>query len=544
MNNNRAYQEFRKMISSPRSSQRETLLNITGKNQDTLYGKKHGFSHISNDEQFKKKIPLNHYSDLKPYIERIIEGGENVLYREPTKAFFETSGTTSLPKYIPITSSFIHDKTKAMNIYWKLIYDKFPELKYQKIVANFSSGASFNTAKNGVLVGSETDYWNLLTQRIKKKSRWPIFYDLLQIKDYRTRYYCIALLLLQDEVGAFMSPNPSTLFILLKTIETNILDLIQDISRGEINHNIIPKGNYGTKIAEKIKPSPARAQELEKILESSGDKIAFTRIWPTLKLYICWQSAMLKPYTERVSSYLGDTDCWDHLYQASEALIAIPDKPNERGGILNIIGNYFEFIHYDECDSKDPATCNITEVEPGRPYEIVVTNSTGLYRYRIGDVVKILDFKYGTPRLEFIGRTGKICSMTGEKITEEQVVEAFEATRDTLNAPSMDYCIFPVDDELPHYGLILFPDDASSGVNLPGFVAEYEKHLCWLNIEYRSKRASKRLGAMEIFLVRERGLESCQNQEGQVTDQTKPARLSKCFNQHENFKIFQRAIVE
>ena len=545
MPNSLLLQEFRHNLSSPSLSQQQTLLKITKNNKDTVYGKKHEFLKISREEHFRKGVPLNQYDGLKPYIDRLMNGERNILCHDSIKAFFETSGTTSQPKYIPVTSSFINDKAKAMNIYWKLIYDKFPDLQYKKIVMNFSSGTSFKTTENGIIIGQESDYWNLITRNIKKTSRWPIYYDLLKIDDYEVRYYCIALLLLQDEVGAFMSPNPSTLLVLFKTIEANFPELINDISNGKLSCRVIVKGEYRKKINDKLKASPTRASELSKILTASSGKIPFSKIWPTLRLYSCWQSTMLTPYVDQVSSYLSGIDCWDHLYQASEALIAIPDHPNQRGGILNIIGNYFEFIPESKTDQKNPPTCTLSEVEKGKSYEIVITNQSGLYRYRIGDIIKVVGFKEKTPRIEFEGRTGRVCSMTGEKITEKQISEVFEASKSFLRIAILDYFVFPINDALPHYGLMVFTSSIPPPVILHDFVVAFEKNLCCHNIEYRAKRASLRLGSVKVFLSNSEMPGNCfpRGCDGIISDQTKPTRLSKIFNQHEKFKIHQCAQV-
>jgi hypothetical protein len=542
MSNNHVFQEFQAILHSPEVSQRKTLMDILRKNSDTVYGKEFGFAGITNEKQFRQQVPLNRYIDLKPYIDRAFRGEKGVLTKEYVKAFFETSGTSSDPKYIPVTSSFIQDKTKAMNLYWKFVYDKFPDLKDKKIVANFSSGTSFRYTENGVLIGSETDYWNLITQNVKKKSKWPIFYDLLKIADYRVRYYCIAMLLLQDDIAAFMSPNPSTLYILLQMVEDNFASLIRDISNGTIDSEFRPKSDIYNSFLKRVQPNPVRAEELEDIASSSGGRVPFHRIWPGLQLKIYWQSTMLKPYTDKVSSRLKNVANWDHLYQASEAIVSIPDRPNRRGGIANLIGNFFEFITpCDGSDQRSPEFCDLMHLKQGQSYEIVITNSTGLYRYRIGDVIRVLDFVQGVPRFEFVGRTGKVCSMTGEKITENQVVEAFEATRNRLCVPPIDYCIFPIDDKLPHYGLILFTDNPARLPDLPVIAEKYEEYICQMNGEYMSKRKSERLGAMEFFVTAQKHAEFFSKNRGEVTDQTKPIRLSKEFNLNRRLDIIGRS---
>jgi hypothetical protein len=520
------------------ASQRATLHGILVANRDTLYGREHCFHAIVDEEGFQTRVPLNPYQNLEPYITKIKEGAENVLFKEPIKAFFETSGTASTPKLIPVTSSSIRDKIKAMNFYWSLVYQQFPELSKKKIISNFSSGASFSYTERGIPICSETDYWNLITRNIKEPDRWPIIYEVLKIKEFETRYYLIALLLLQDEVAAFMSPNPSTILVLLQIIERQFPDFIKDLYLGEVNPNVIPKGSLGSEIAGLLRPSVTRARHLDACL-TSGGRISFNKVWPTLTLYICWQSAMLKPYTDRLSSYLPNIDCWDHLYQASEAIIAIPNRPNERGGLLNMMGNFYEFIpygDYEQCVS--PLT--IQKLVEGQRYEIIVTNFSGLYRYRIGDTIRVIEFEGGIPRVEFTGRTGKVCSMTGEKLTEEQVVQAFESCKDALSHAPENYLVFPVDADLPHYGLI-FGSDAPLGLEeLHCFAREYEKQLRELNVEYRAKRESNRLSGIQVFVVEENSPNWLQQAHGPATDQEKPVRLTNSFNEHENHRIIGR----
>ena len=133
---------------------------------------------------------------------------------------------------------------------------------------------------------------------------------------------------------------------------------------------------------------------------------------------------MVRPYIELLAPFLCDIPQRDYLCMASEGIMAIPFRDETSGGVLPVHTHFYEFIPEGLAEQDDPPTLLPHELEVSRPYTVVLTTSAGLYRYNIGDVVRVSELNGSAPVLEFLHRAGHTCSLTGEKLTESQVASA------------------------------------------------------------------------------------------------------------------------
>ncbi|MCX5667953.1 MAG: GH3 auxin-responsive promoter family protein, partial [Candidatus Omnitrophica bacterium] len=179
--------EFDRCTIDPAKQQKKLLFKIIRKNRNTLYGKEYGFSSIRTVEDFQKRVPVNNYESLRPYIKKMMRGDRGVLTKEKTVFFGITSGTTSKPKFIPVTKFSRLQKSKVMSVWlYHLLTDHPETLKGKALV--IMSPAVEGYAPSGVPYGSESgDAYKNMPPLVKRHYALP--YEVFCIKDYEARYY-------------------------------------------------------------------------------------------------------------------------------------------------------------------------------------------------------------------------------------------------------------------------------------------------------------------------------------------------------------------
>jgi len=477
------------------------LSQLLERNAESALGRRYRFAEIRDPREYRHRVPLVEYGDLRPLVERAAGGERRVLTNERNLAFFKTSGSASKPKWIPVTPSLVREKTRAFGIFYHLLYRDHPRLDGGRWIANFADHAEREKTPGGRPVLSETSFWNERMQGFQARDRWPIPPVLREVADPELRFFAAARFALQSSLQAILSLNPSTLLIFARTLETWHEELVRGLAEGVLGW----PGEVAPELAALFTPHlearPERARELENLTPWHRP---WHRAWPELELVVSWRSEPVAPYLRLLEPALEGIARRDYITQASEAIVAIPVRDGESGGLLAHTCHFFEFIPEvdgGEGDSR-PGTLLAHELEEGRVYEVVVTTGGGLYRYRLGDLLRVGGFENGVPRLEFLGRRGATSSLTGEKLTERQVLAAAEAAARRGPAPERFVC-FPRSRPLPHYGVLASPLPGDrDGAQMARWLAAFEDELARRNGEYADKRRSGRLGA-PVALVAE-----------------------------------------
>jgi hypothetical protein len=187
----------------------------------------------------------------------------------------------------------------------------------------------------------------------------------------------------------------------------------------------------------------------------------------------------------------------DHGLSASEGRMTIPLEDDRSDGVLDVDSHYFEFIPEDEIDSAHPTVLEAHQLEEGRNYFILLTTVSGLYRYDIRDVVRCTGFLGTTPRLEFLHKGAHIANLTGEKITESQVVAAVRHGVHRFQTEFSHFTVSPVWGEPPNYRLHVEEQELADVRNPQELIEYIDASLQSLNCEYEEKRKTSRLGPLE-----------------------------------------------
>ena len=532
------------------SVQQRLLESIVTPNAQCAYGRDNHFAAVTDLDAFRRLVPLVDYEQLRPAVERVALGEDGVLTVERPTTLFRTSGSLAAPKLVPVTPSLIRDKARAFGIFWHLIHRHYPALKTGKWIANFGDAGRSERSAGGLDVASETTFWNRRMQGLQSWSGWPLPAVLRTLEDSDLRYFAVSRLAMAGPLHGIMCLNPSTLLVLCRTMERHLPLLIRAIADGTLGYPGDVPSDVADQLRPYLQPDPARARRLEGDL-AGATGLELTRVWPELALVVCWQSEIVAPYLRQLDPYLAGVARRDYITQASECIMAIPTADGSSGGRLAYTSHFFEFIPEESIGSPSPVTRFAWELEAGRVYELVVTTSGGLYRYRIGDCFRVKGFAEQVPVVEFLYRTGKTSSITGEKLTEYQVLEAARrAAADGAVAPPEFLC-FPRSGPDPHYGLLLtWPggsaasEAAAPARPLERWLARFDAQLMAINPEYGDKRSSGRLGSVVGLVVGEEGFEAYRRElarTGVSEDQVKLGVLSRKLDLDAGLPV-QRAI--
>jgi hypothetical protein len=207
-------------------------------------------------------------------------------------------------------------------------------------------------------------------------------------------------------------------------------------------------------------------------------------------------------YLRQFPQYFGETPVRDLGLLASEGRMTIPLEEQTPGGVLDISSHFFEFIPEAEIESKAPIVLASHELEAGKNYYILPTTAYGLYRYNIFDVVRVLDFQGKTPVVEFLNKGSLFSNLTGEKLSEFQVVAAMRSAANYWGYLPYAYSLAPTwDDRLPRYSLFLEEQDLANLGPAADLASDFDRALREQNIEYQTKRESQRLGCVEVCVL-------------------------------------------
>lgn len=381
--------------SHPLDAQREVLQNLVTSAQYTEFGRKYQFSSLFNIRDFKKAIPIQEYNDLKPYIERCMNGEQNLLWNSPIFWFAKSSGTSGdKSKFIPISEESLVDcHYKAAKDVLTMYY-------------HFKPDSTMLTGKGLVLGGSHNI--NALNEAAQ-------FGDLS------------AVLLQNSPFWGHWLRTPELSIALMDDWETKL----EKIAAQAINENVTSVSGVPTWTLVLFK----------RILEITG-KSSIVEVWPGLELYM-HGGVSFTPYREQFRKIVGKEIHYLETYNASEGFFAAQQAPGEEGMLLfTDHGIFMEFMPLGEYGSADPRTIGLKDVELDTNYAPVISTNGGLWRYLLGDTIR---FVSKNPfKIIVSGRVRHFINAFGEEVIIDNTDKAISmACRETGTVVN-DYTAAPV----------------------------------------------------------------------------------------------------
>ena len=539
---------IRKARNGKKTSEK-TLLKIINSSKNTVYGKKYNFSDIHSIEDFQKNVPLSLYDDYREYIEETVKNGtQNLITGHRIIYFAATSGTTTAKKLIPQTTIAFPAYFKVICIY---LNDLVKALR-SRSVSDFNAKGFLVTEMSNSTKEDNDDVdigmisffcANGFKQFVPSFTQLPK--EIIGSGEVNDKQYIKSRYAIQDPslnyIGGIFT---SSIADSINYIEDNHEMLIKDIEEGIIDPSIDISDSMRNKLQSKLKPDPKRANELRKIFTTDSDVPLISRIWNNMS-YICSMgSADFEPFTKRILSMCKDDVVFSYgAYAASEALMACAVKTDDPSYLLLVDNAFFEFVPADKDVNEVDRPLLINEVEVGKLYEIIVTNKSGLYRYKIRDVVRIIGFEGETPYIEFAYRANFVTDLCGAHITGEHLAAGIKAIEYKYDLNALDFSIYAnKDTRNPHIDLFIELDRDINQDIIEDLEKTFDDGMRGSSWDYDYYRKDDVIKLAKLLIVKKGTYTKYRNlkiSQGFSTNQLKAVRL---IDNEEKLEYFRNAI--
>lgn len=478
--------------------QERALLDKIRRNADSDFGRDYRFDTIHSPADFARTIPVLRYEDHKPYIEQVKAGKVKAMFggSQQVHMFAMSSGTTAEPKYIPVTDHFLNEYRAGWNAWGiKAILDH-PGSILRRIV-QVSSRMDESRTPSGIPCGAITGLMACTQKRLVRK-----YYVsppcIAEIDEAAAKYYTIMRLGVPADVSFVCTASPATQLKLARTADEHREQLIRDVHDGTLWDALPVSGRVREILKPRMLPDRAAAKELETIVHRTGRLLP--RDYWNLGFLANWTGGTMGLYLPALPEYFGDVPVRDVGLLASEGRVSIPVDDGTPAGILDVTGSYFEFVPRDRIDDTNPPAMPCHRLDVGQEYFVLMTTSSGLYRYDLGDLVRVIGYAGQAPIIEFLNKGAHVSSLAGEKLTEHQVILAVERVAAQMAVPLTNCILAPHWDRPPHYVLHV-PRPDGIPLQTDRLAAVMETALQAVNVEYAGKRHSERLGPVRVNIV-------------------------------------------
>ncbi|XP_067869529.1 GH3 domain-containing protein isoform X2 [Heterodontus francisci] len=420
--------------------QHNTLLYRIHRNRNTEYGKLYRFSEITDRETFRSLHPLTRYDHYKDYIERIVKGEENVLISVRPSVLSRTSGISGSSATILSTRMTTNDFHQGFEVCFNSMLNVYPRIGNLQRTANFFY-SSWSNSESRIPIGPNSP--SPLTSKLKLNIYSTPVAGFEITTEPEAQYIHLLFALKDRSLGMLEASFASIVYHSFAFLQNKWEQFIEDIRLGRINAKLKITDDVRLKLQAQLKPDPRRASELAAEFGSGFNGIA-RRVWPHLNLVLAVDSGANELYGSHLKGfYCEGVPIYSAVYAATEGLIGVnlwPEK-EERQYLLCPQSMFFECIPVDLCHEEQPQTLFLDEVKENELYELAVTNTSGLYRYRMGDIIKVVGFHNQCPVVEFKYRQSQMLNVRGEKITEETFYQTLlRAVKLWPGAVLLDYC--------------------------------------------------------------------------------------------------------
>ncbi|XP_044503115.1 jasmonoyl--L-amino acid synthetase JAR4-like [Mangifera indica] len=511
-------EEFETVTKDAEKIQRETLKRILEENGSAEYLQNLGLNGRTDPESFKACVPLVSHSDLEPYIRRIADGDtSHILTGKAITIMSLSSGTTQgKPKFVPFNDELMQTTMQIYRTSFAFRNKEFPIGNGKAL--QFIYGSRQFITKGGLNAGTATTnvYRNSQFKSGMKAmlSQCCSPDEVIFGPDYQQSLYCHLLcgLISCEEIQLVFSTFAHSIVHAFRTFEQVWEELCADIQEGVLSSRVtVP--SIRAAMSEILKPNPELADSIHKRCSGLSNWYGLIpTLFPNAKYVYGILTGSMEPYLKKLRHYAGELHLISADYGSSEGWIGAnvnPSLPPELAtyAVLPNIG-YFEFLPLkqnveDQVLYLERKPLGLTEVKVGEEYEIIVTTFAGLYRYRLGDVVKVMGFHNSTPELKFICRSNLLLTINIDKNTETDLQLSVETAAKLLAEEKLEVVDFTshvdVSTDPGHYVIFWeISGDAS---------AEILQECCncldrsFIDAGYVSSRKVNAIGPLELRVV-------------------------------------------
>lgn len=470
----RVYYKIQKWAKKPVETQEKVFQKLIADAVNTQFGKDHDFTSINTYQDFAKRVPVRDYEDLKPYVERVVAGEKDILWKGKPLYFAKTSGTTSGSKYIPITKESMPYHVEAARNAILLYINETGNSQFVDGKMIFLQGSPILKEQNGVQLGRLSGIVAHYVPKYLQKNRLPSW-ETNCIEDWETKVDAIVDETLQEDM----------------TVISGIPSWVQ--------------------------------MYFEKIQQKTGKKVG--EVFKNFNLFI-FGGVNYEPYRAKFESLIGRKVDSIELFPASEGFFAFQDKQHEKGMLLQLnSGIFYEFIKADAFYSDNPRRITIKDVEVGVNYVMIISTNAGLWAYNIGDTVQFTATK--PYRVIVSGRIKHFISAFGEHVIGKEVEEAMQEAVLGTGIQISEFTVAPQinpKEGLPyHEWFIEFEKDPE---DVSAFAKKIDASLQKQNSYYLDLIAGKVLQPLKITKVKKGGFQDYMKSVGKLGGQNKMPRLA------------------
>ena len=472
---NMVARKTQKWADSPIACQDQVFQGLVQKAKDTQFGKDHSFYQIKTHQDFVKNVPIRDYEALKPYVEEIIKGSENILWPGKPLYFAKTSGTTSGAKYIPITQESIKHQVEASR---NAILNYIHETRNTNFVNGkmiFLQGSPVLEEKGGIKFGRLSGISAHYVPTYLQKNRLPSW-ETNCIEDWETKVDKIV----EETEGQNM------------TVIAGIPSWVQ--------------------------------MYFEKLQRKTGKKVG--ELFKNFQLFI-YGGVNYEPYRAKFEKLMGRKVDSIELFPASEGFFAYQNSQKEPGMLLLLnSGIFYEFIRADDFFSETPERLSLKEVELHVDYALIISTNAGLWAYNIGDTVRFICLK--PYKIIVSGRIKHFISAFGEHVIAKEVEEALKLAVDQSDAVVNEFTVAPQtapkEEELPFHEW--FIEFEKPPMDMIQFHRDIDESMQKQNSYYFDLIDGKILQPLKITPIRPGGFQDYMKSIGKLGGQNKVQRLA------------------
>ena len=413
-------QQFTLQLKQPEQSQSNFLIKLIESNRDSEFGLHHNFKSISSIKAYQKNVPIQSYSDIENEITRMTRGEDNILCSEQVTSFERTGGSSGGNKYIPYTRSSLDSFHSALYPWLDDLLTNRPGIKNGTVYWSISPSLkdeSYKTSHSSENLSNDAHYFGTdIAQEFSKLIVIPE--SISQLNDHENwQYFTLRYLIAANDLAFISVWSPTFLIDLMTYLFKNHEQMCSDIKHGLMS---VKANEYSQhQHPSLLTPDPVRAGEV--LQACSKRSMNGSMLWPKLDTISCWHDATSKQYIPQLKNIFSNVYFQAKGLMATEGVISTP-LCDHNAAVLATNSCFFEFM-----DSSG----NIYlahELNMEGVYDVIISNYSGLYRYRIGDRVKVTGFVEHTPSVKFIGRHGITSDLCGEKLTEAFVQQQIDST--------------------------------------------------------------------------------------------------------------------
>lgn len=474
-----------KATKNPAATQTSVLNRIVRSNHNTQFGEEHKLASVDSVDSYRNQVPVRDFDALAPWIHRQRDELVPALTSTMPVHYNRTSGTTGAPKDVPITALGLEEIKQQSQLSAYVLATQSSLLRHKIFVIGGAAVEDFTN--HGIPIGSAA---GMLYRRQSRfiRSRYILPPEVFDIDEADSRYLVMAILgLAQENVTLMATANPSTFLNLAKVINTNLEPIVKSIADGKLP-------DCGCELPP-FPQNKQRAHQLTKLGEQQTS-IRFDTIWPQLSGVITWCGGSCGIALGNLESFLPpNCGTYELGYNASEFRGSINIDLENNLCVPTLQHTFFEFVEQSNWERGVQKFLELHELQTEQLYYVVATTSSGLYRYNINDLVRVSGWINATPTLQFVQKGKGVTNITGEKVTEYQILACIESTR-TQFQMHIDFFVVLADEHAAQYLLCI---ETETDFESERVASHFDSLLQSYNIEYAAKRKSGRLHTVGLI---------------------------------------------